>query len=280
MPLTNHLTLAAAVCVFQTAGVMPQKLYENLDSGDGVWALSELKKHPEWINTHGSQLRESPLLLASCRGHVEVVRWLLKHGASVNSTCYNNFTPLLLAANGQIAEILLKSGAKVDVVSAFGETPMQYAAEQGGAGLKGRLEVVNVMRHSGIPLDIFSALFLNRRIEAREIIHDHPEVVNTEINSNTPLHIAAHNGDIETARLLLAAGASVDAGHQPGMNFGNGTFTPLCCAVWAEQTSMVRFLCEKGSDPNKMGDQLSLALKRSNPQIRALLKKYSAQKHA
>lgn len=276
----NVLNLAVAIGTMQSPGLMPQKLYQDLDSGDGVWALSELKRHPKLVNTRGAEERETPLLLASCRGHIDAVRWLVAHGADVNAKCYNDFTPLLLAANGQIATILLKSGAKVSVRSAFGATPMQYAAEQGGDGLKSRLEVVNAIRRFGVPLDLMSALLLDWRKDARKILREHPGEATSEcVSGRTPLHIAAHNGDIETAKLLLNAGAILDSGVQPGMNFGSGTFTPLCSAVWAEKADMVEFLCEKGANPNKMGDQLRRALSSPSIRIRTLLKKYSALRH-
>ena len=280
MAWINLLNLAVAISASQSSGLMPQKLYDNLDSGDGVWALTELKRHPKLVNTRGAQERETPLLLASCRGHVEVVRWLVAHGADVNAKCYNDFTPLLLASNGQIAAILLKFGAKVDVRSAFGETPMQYAAEQGGSGMKNRLEVVNTMRGFGIQLDLLSALLLDKRKEARAILREHPDSATKEYgNERTPLHIAARNGDIETAKLLLKAGAVLDSGIQPGMNLGADTFTPLYAAVRAEKADMVEFLCVQGANPNKLGDQLSRALKSSTPRIRAILSKYSALRH-
>jgi uncharacterized protein len=67
------------------------------------------------------------------------------------------------------------------------------------------------------------------------------------------LHKAAPNGSIETARLLLDAGAylqlqSADVGH-----------TPLVDAIWSKNTEMVRFLLNCGSIKNIPGHHQALA---------------------
>jgi hypothetical protein len=157
---------------------------------------------------------------------------------------------------------------------------MQYAAEEGGAGQKRRIEVVNAIRRVGVPLDLISALLLDWRNDARKILREHPDQAKSEIaHWKTPLQIAAQNGDIETAKMLLKAGAVLDFGYQPQMNFGKETFTPLCAAVRAQKADMVEFLCEQGANPNLTGHQLRLALRSSTPQIKAALTKYSVLRY-
>jgi len=58
----------------------------------------------------------------------------------------------------------------------------------------------------------------------------------------TPLTLAALNGDLDRARVLLEAGTPVDARNKDGS-------TPLSAAALLGKAEMVRFLLKKGADP-------------------------------
>ncbi len=59
----------------------------------------------------------------------------------------------------------------------------------------------------------------------------------------TPLLFAAQNGDVETAKVLLAAGADAN---EPNQEYGN----PLVVAAASEHEDLALFLLEKGANPN------------------------------
>jgi len=45
----------------------------------------------------------TPIYVASLKGHVDVVRLLMKHGANIHSSCDDGSTPLFVAAqNGHL----------------------------------------------------------------------------------------------------------------------------------------------------------------------------------
>ena len=81
---------------------------------------------------------ETPLYQALLGGHpkeqvVDIVRRLLEHGADPN-ICKNNTTPLHEASSRgllEIAQLLLRYGAKVDETDEIGMTPLQVAASKG-----------------------------------------------------------------------------------------------------------------------------------------------------
>ena len=74
---------------------------------------------------------ESPLMLASLRGHMDLARKLVERGADVNKT---GWTPLHYAAtNGhlKIMELLLEHHAYIDAESPNKTTPLMMAAQYG-----------------------------------------------------------------------------------------------------------------------------------------------------
>lgn len=89
------------------------------------------------------------------------------------------------------------------------------------------------------------ALFL---VEAGEVLLPHiddPAVgVDTRgIDGDTPLHLAAQQGDAEMVRLLIEAGAEVDAQ-------GDLCVTPLYQGVMEGHVAVARRLLESGADPD------------------------------
>ena len=74
---------------------------------------------------------ESPLMMVSLKGHLELARKLIERGADVNKT---GWTPLHYAAtNGHLAviELLLEQHAYIDAESPNGSTPLMMAAHYG-----------------------------------------------------------------------------------------------------------------------------------------------------
>jgi ankyrin repeat protein len=74
-----------------------------------------------------------------------------------------------------------------------------------------------------------------------------------DLDKTTPLHHAAERGPVETARLLLAAGVSVDVRTA-------GKETPLHRAVAAARPEMVKFLLKKGTSLGGDDGRQALAL--------------------
>src|SRR5215471_7294621 len=93
-------------------------------------------------------------------------------------------------------------------------------------------------------------------------------VKTTEADGTTPLHWAARAEDLETARLLVGAGADVNAANRYGV-------TPLSLAAKMASGQMVRLLLEAGANPNatiRDGETILMAAARSgNPEAVKLL---------
>ena len=91
----------------------------------------DVKDVTEFMKVTGEEMPTS-LHLASARGHIEIVEFLLKIGVDVNLPIHaNGFTPLHYAAlfedNVEIVIKLLEMGAQVNTVNNLGSTPLHIA---------------------------------------------------------------------------------------------------------------------------------------------------------
>lgn len=110
-------------------------IFEAAAIGD-ISLLRELvEKDEKYVNSFSTD-GFTPLGLASFFGFYEGVEFLLKHGADPNLPAQNSFkvAPLHSAcaiSNYEIAKLLLKNGAEVNVSQAGGVTPLHSAAHNG-----------------------------------------------------------------------------------------------------------------------------------------------------
>lgn len=93
-------------------------------------------------------------------------------------------------------------------------------------------------------LAIFLAIQNNHADVVRYLIENGADLTLQDQYAGTPLHNAAYMGNVEIAKLLIDAGADVNA----VSNRDRGT--PICIAVMEDKVEMVKFLLEKGADPN------------------------------
>lgn len=136
-----------------------------------------------WGQHHASSEKarghKTALIAAAERGHLAVVRLLLKHGADVNARNNSHDTGLRLAARGghtEIVRLLLESGADVNA-----RNPLISAA-------------------------------FNGHVEIARLLISHKAQLNPVTSSGqTPLHWAATLGHVELVRLLIRHNADVNA---------------------------------------------------------------------
>ena len=131
----------------------------------------------------------TPLLTAAHNGHLRMVRYLVEIGADMNMADEDGFSPLNKAAeNGHLDVVrhLVEQGA--DMENAENDDTALISASYGGD-----VEVVRYLLDQGANRDKAG-----------------------DADGHTPLHCAAQQGHLETAKLLMVYGADLNAMDQRG----------------------------------------------------------------
>jgi ankyrin repeat protein len=185
-----------------------------------------------------SDLGVTPLWTASQNGSAAMVRKLLAAGANPNAALEVGETPLMVAARSgypEICEQLLAKGANVNAHGARGQTALMWAAAQKHP------DVVKVLLAHHPDLKVRSEVW-------NEVMAVPPHgylPYNKAIphGGESALMFAAREGDLDSAKLLVAAGANVNDTDAWGVSAST-------LAAHSGFTDVVEFLVEKGADPN------------------------------
>ena len=103
-----------------------------------VTKLDAFKKR--WVNSkdQDDDEKNTPLHTASQKGHLEIVKILIRLGANVNAKNEEDWTPLNSAAESgefEVMKYLIEHGAKVNTKNYDGDTPLHSAACNGDIGV-------------------------------------------------------------------------------------------------------------------------------------------------
>ena len=168
-------------------GCLEKPIHHAAYEGDLKKVREIIDRDPNQINVQDAQ-GFTPLHLASSKGHIEIVEFLLDHGADIELEIFNGDTPLLVAARYarhgkqyETIKTLLEHGAKVNHKDEDGRAALHDAAMYSGK------EVINLLISYGAD------------VNARDK------------HKSTPLHQAAMLNNIEAAKALVEHGADIFA---------------------------------------------------------------------
>ncbi|NWR37904.1 ANK2 protein, partial [Tachuris rubrigastra] len=191
------------------------------------------------------------LHIASLAGQAEVVKVLVKEGANINAQSQNGFTPLYMAAQEnhiEVVKYLLENGANQSTATEDGFTPLAVALQQGHNQAVAILLENDTKGKVRLPALHIAARKDDTKSAALLLQNDHNADVQSKVTRRgragngsgfTPLHIAAHYGNVNVATLLLNRGAAVDFTARNGI-------TPLHVASKRGNTNMVKLLLDRG----------------------------------
>ncbi|XP_075921650.1 uncharacterized protein LOC116940156 isoform X7 [Petromyzon marinus] len=225
----------------------------HLASKEGhVDVVTELLKREAEIDT-ATKKGNTALHIAALAGQTDIVRVLVEFGANINAQSQNGFTPLYMAAQEnhlEIVKFLLDNGANQSVATEDGFTPLAVALQQGHEQVVGLLLESDTKGKVRLPALHIAARKDDTNAAALLLQHEHNADVTSKLSQMmlnqttesgfTPLHIAAHYGNMNVATLLLNLGAAVDFTARNGI-------TPLHVAAKRGNNNMVKLLLDRGA---------------------------------
>ena len=218
------------------------KKIEEEDIEDALLKISKELPDPNIPSSKGTPL----IVFAAEKDYTEVVTALLQKGANPDKADLNTSETALIKAvrnqNFDTISILLNAGANPNLGTNQGVTPLGLAIN---------------LRNETIANHLLSSGATNGISEENLLLytfHKNPVGVGvmlsggispkvTDQDNNTPLIIAAANGDLESAKQLVSYRANINAKNKYGM-------TPLLYAVKGKYWDMAEYLISNGANVN------------------------------
>lgn len=206
----------------------------------------------------GGEARRS-LHIAISEGHEGIVRLFVDNGVELKgpqSLCDGDNTPLhtaVLSGQSGVVKMLLARGVEINEFDGSSRTPLYLAVQQRLFEIVGALlsagadrfsqcdslmsNVVHAAARTGKPTMV-DTILAGLEASAQKLLVNMPDS-----KGYTALHLTAMSGKKQTTRALLRNGANIDA-------LTDGGRTPLHLAVRNLSFEVVRVLISKGADVN------------------------------
>ncbi|MBM3779507.1 MAG: hypothetical protein FJW23_14930 [Acidimicrobiia bacterium] len=223
-----------------------------------------------------NDLGVTPLFLACDAGSARLAALLLDAGARPDARTAGGETPLMAAVHaGSTAAVtaLLSAGASVSVREPRrDQTPLMWAAAGGhtaivkmlvdaGADVQARSRVRRTLANVGDPFNVRGRTVTDASGE--RIPPPEPRTAEVAEGGSTALLFAARSGDVESARLLLDAGADVNDAAADGTS-------ALVLAAHSDRGDVARLLLARGARVDAAGSgytALHAAILRGNRRL-------------
>src|SRR5258708_5150155 len=238
--LVTAAALTLLVVAVHAAETNDSRLLEAARTQD-VKTVSTLLSQKAGVNARSSDGSTALLWLAHWND-VDTADLLLRAGADANLANDFGMTPLSQACTNGSAEfvrLLLKSGANPNTAIATGETPLMTCAKTGSVDAVRRLiefgAAVNAKEPAQNQTAVMWAAAERHPNVVSALIESHADLKANSKQGFTAMHFAARVGDLESVKLLLAAGVDVNiqtrAGEGEGGRNAASGYTPLLVAT-------------------------------------------------
>jgi uncharacterized protein len=261
------LLLGVGLLAYAGTDGVGSKLADAVRDGDRAEALALLKQH---VDVNAAEPDGTTALDWAVRqDDRDLADLLIKAGANVKAANRYGVTPLYLACvNGSAPMIakLLSAGADANAATTEGETALMTVARTGN------VEAAKVLLAAGADVNskeqwrqqtpLMWAVAESHPEMAQELIAHGADVNARQVTWNwerqmtkeprekwmplgglTPLLFAARQGCVDCARVLLKAGAGINATNPNG-------FSAILLAIINSHYDVAAFLLDQGADPN------------------------------
>jgi ankyrin repeat protein len=243
-PTRRRRDRASAAQLLRAAGARSD-VFVELGAGDldalRRIVLAEPAELAHRLEFAGDEMQ--PLHWAGAHGRAEAVGVLIELGADLSARTSLGLTPLgatLQRAQNGSAAAFIRAGIVGDestaVVGGFVQALEAVDERSLPPELASRLLFVASAEGHDQMIEALVSRGADPRTQLRRLVRDYPMMA-------TPLHVAVQQGRDAAARVLLDAGASLDAGG------ADGTPTPLHLAAAEGREALVKLLLDRGADP-------------------------------
>jgi len=195
----------------------------------------EIEKYIEYKSKFG----DTPLISASIKGYLGIMKLLIFHGADVNSKNESGNTPLIWASKFgylNIVKLLIDNNADVNSKNKDGKTPLIIAKKNE------RFDIVNYI--SGVELLIY--LTKGDLKQAKDLLENTADIdtQHKDKRGNTFLHLASSRGYLEIVEILI---------HNKNFDINvknNNGYTPLHSAAEGGHLDVIIYLIDNNGDIN------------------------------
>ncbi|HEX2801767.1 MAG TPA: ankyrin repeat domain-containing protein [Phenylobacterium sp.] len=228
----------------------------NAPSGDGATALHWAAQNDDLaladlLLAKGAKVNAvtdldiTPLWIAASNSSTTMIKRLLDARADPNIAPPTNGTPLMLAAqqgNVTAVKTLLAHGAHPDArEAARGQTALMWAVSAR------QPDVVRALLEGRADVKARSTSDIQRMVLCCQLYEgDHAGISMVATGGYTPLLFAAQDGDVESTKLLLAAGADPNDAAPDGSS-------AVVIAAHVGQDDVAKLLLDAGANPNAAG---------------------------
>ncbi|XP_054825844.1 ankyrin repeat and SOCS box protein 2 [Eublepharis macularius] len=222
----------------------PLYLATNKGHLECVLALLQAGAEPDIAN----KSRETPLYKACERKNVDAVRMLLQYNADANHRCNRGWTALHEAVGRndmEIIDLLVKGGAKIESANCYGITSLFVAAESG------HLEALRYLAKCGAEIntqasDKASALYEACKNGHEKIVEfllsQGADANKTNKDGLLPIHMGSKKGYFEIVKMLLPVTSRT--------RIKRSGISPLHMAAECNRDDVLEELVEAGFDVN------------------------------
>ncbi len=195
------------------------------------------------IQNYALQSRSNTVSFAAAQGNLDKLRSLLQaNPQSIEEKDELGFTPLAWAAKAgqkEAAGLLLSLGANPNATNSGGRYPIDWAATAGHLSL---VEMLADKTSNNQSFTLFFAIQQQQVPVAKFLLERgvNPNIHYPASNTTMPLHLAAEQGNVEEAQLLLEHGADINGLAQNG-------WTPLQYAAGQSSKELVDLLFTNGA---------------------------------